>query len=105
MDDAGVRPVRPFLRAVASVDSAEFEKQDAALREAVEAMPRQAIDELADPKLREPCRKAPESLLGHSSGLVHFADDPRIPMDNNGSERQFRGPSLGRKNYDGSGSH
>jgi transposase len=27
----------------------------------------------------------------------------RIPLDNNASERQNRGPALGRKNYDGSG--
>lgn len=36
------------------------------------------------------------------SGLVLFLDDPRIPLDNNGSERAARGPVLGRKNHYGS---
>jgi hypothetical protein len=35
--------------------------------------------------------------------LTLFVDDPRIPMDNNASERRLRGPALGRKNYYGSG--
>jgi hypothetical protein len=67
------------------------------LREAVEAMHRQATEELADAKLRQPCRKA-------LSGLRRFVDDPKIPMDNNASERTVRGPAMGRKNYYGSGS-
>ena len=67
-------------------------------------MHRQATDELAQPKLREPCRKALQSLLDHWSGLTLFVDDPKIPMDNNASERTVRGPAMGRKNYFGSGS-
>jgi hypothetical protein len=35
-------------------------------------------------------------------GLVLFLDDPRIPLDNNGSERAARGVVLGRKNHYGS---
>jgi len=35
--------------------------------------------------------------------LTRFLDDPRIPLDNNASERRVRGPALGRKNYYGSG--
>ena len=31
-------------------------------------------------------------------------DDPRIPMDNNTSERLERGPAVARKNFYGSGS-
>jgi transposase len=82
----------------------QFALHDAALREAIDAMHRQATDELAQPKLREPCRKALASLLDHWSGLTLFVDDPRIPMDNNASERMVRGPAMGRKNYYGSGS-
>jgi len=81
-----------------------FEEHDTALREAIDAMDKQAINELADPKLREPCRKALESLRSHWSGLTVFVDDPKIPMDNNASERTVRGPAMGRKNYYGSGS-
>lgn len=35
-------------------------------------------------------------------GLVLFLDDPKIPLDNNGTERAARGPVLGRKNHYGS---
>jgi transposase len=84
-------------------DSAEFTEADNALREAVQAMQDQRDCELSDAQLREPCRKALQSLKEHWEGLVRFVDDPRIPMDNNGSERQVRGPAVGRKNYYGSG--
>ena len=77
---------------------------DAALRAAVAAMHACAATELADPALREPQRKVLTSLQQHWSGLTLFVDDPRIPMDNNVSERRLRGPALGRKNYYGSAS-
>ena len=65
---------------------------------------RQQLDtELADPGLRTPASKALTSLQEHWQGLTLFVDDPRIPMDNNLSERRLRGPALGRKNYYGSG--
>ncbi len=59
--------------------------------------------ELADAALRMPVGKVLTSLQEHWSGLTQFVDDPRIPMDNNLSERRLRGPALGRKNYYGSG--
>jgi hypothetical protein len=34
--------------------------------------------------------------------LVHFLSDSRIPLDNNQTERAFRGPVVGRKNHYGS---
>ncbi len=77
---------------------------DAALREAIDAIHQQATEELNQPKVREPCRKALASLLDHWSGLTLFVEDPRIPIDNNASERMVRGPAMGRKNYYGSGS-
>jgi transposase len=76
---------------------------DAALRQAVTAFEQQVAMELADPTLREPCRKVLTSLQEHWPGLTLFVADPRIPMDNNISERRLRGPALGRKNYYGSG--
>jgi transposase len=75
----------------------------AGLRQAVDAMRQQLDTELADPALRTPACKVLTSLQEHWSGLTHFVDDPRIPMDNNLSERRLRGPALGRKNYYGSG--
>jgi transposase len=86
------------------LDTAEFQEQDALLRRAVEAMRVEAVAELSDPKLRQPCRKVLESLQEHWAGLVRFVDDPHIPMDNNASERAGRGPAVARKNFYGSGS-
>ena len=42
-----------------------------------------------------------ESLLNHREGLTRFAEQSRIPLDNNRSEREQRGPALSRKNYYG----
>ena len=84
--------------------SAEFQTADAALRQTVADMQTQAATELANPQLREPCRKTLKSLQEHWSGLTRFVGDLRIPMDNNASERANRGPAVGRKNYYGSGS-
>lgn len=86
------------------LDSAEFQEQDVLLRGAVEAMRAAAVGELSDPKLRQPCRKVLKSLQEHWMGLIRFVDDPRIPMDNNASERAVRGPAVARKNFYGSGS-
>jgi transposase len=85
-------------------DSAKFQEQDALLRRAVEAMRVQAVEELSNLKIRQPCRKVLESLQEHWSGLTRFVDDSRIPMDNNASERAGRGPAVARKNFYGSGS-
>ena len=85
------------------VGSAEFPAGDAAVRRIVSEMPAQAATELAEPKLRPPCRKALESLQNHWPGLTRFVDDLRIPLDNNASERANRDPAVGRKNYSGSG--
>jgi transposase len=83
--------------------SPEYTQVDAALREHVATMCQQRDAELADPKLREPCRKVLTSLTEHWSGLTVFIDDPRIPLDNNFAERLMRHPAVGRKNYYGSG--
>ena len=84
--------------------TAEFQRADATLREAATTMHSEAASELADAKLRSPCRKTLESLIEHWPGLTRFVDDPKLPMDNNASERVIRGPAMGRKNYYGSGS-
>jgi len=55
-------------------------------------------------------RALPESSLGKAvgylaglwTGLTRFLDDPRIPLDNNRTERGLRGVVLGRKNHYGS---
>lgn len=55
-------------------------------------------------------RTLPESAFGKAitymsglwPGLSRFIDDPRIPLDNNATERALRGVVLGRKNHYGS---
>jgi transposase len=84
-------------------DTCEFAAVDAELRQHVRTMAEQRDRELVNVKLRDPCRKALVSLKEHYSGLTLFVDDPRIPMDNNYSERLVRNPAVGRKNYYGSG--
>jgi transposase len=91
-------------RRAAKVGSSEYIAADQAVRQIVAEMKAQAEFELADPKLATPCRKVLISLQEHWTGLTRFVDDLRIPLDNNASERQIRGPALGRKNYYGSGS-
>ena len=76
---------------------------DDGLRQAVAAMKTRRETELARAGLATPCRKALESLGEHWEGLTRFVDDPRIPMDNNASERRARGPAVARKNFYGSG--
>ncbi len=90
-------------RRISQADSADFTAADTGLRQTVAAMRVQADAELADPKLPTPCRKVLVSLQEHWDGLTRFLDELRIPLDNNASERQARGPALGRKNYYGSG--
>lgn len=84
-------------------DSAAGPAANPALRQHLDLMHQQAVAESAEPTLRQPCRKVLTSLQEHWSGLTRFLDDPRIPLDNNASERQLRGPVVGRKNYYGSG--
>ena len=83
--------------------SEAFGAADANLRDQADRMRRQLDEELAEPTVRAPVRKTLESLREHWEGLTRFIDDPRIPMDNNASERFVRGPATGRKNYYGSG--
>jgi len=87
---------------VSQLGTPAFAAPDAQLREVLEQMKTTAAAELADPQLRQPCRKVLVSLQEHWTGLTRFVDDPRIPMDNNASERSLRGAALGRKNYYGS---
>jgi transposase len=91
-------------RLAARRDSAEFKEADGGLRQAVAQMKQQREAELARADLATPCRKVLESLQEHWVGLTRFVEDPRIPLDNNASERRGRGPAVARKNFYGSGS-
>jgi transposase len=41
-------------------------------------------------------------MQGLWPGLVRFLENPKIPLDNNGTEQAIRGPVVGRKNFYGS---
>ncbi|MNL25806.1 Transposase IS66 family protein [compost metagenome] len=56
----------------------------------VRALPRSALGQ------------AVSYMVGLKAGLSVFLDDPRVPIDNNGTERALRGPVVGRKNHYGS---
>ncbi len=90
-------------RLTVAAGSAAFRAADRAVRQTVAALHAQAAAELADPQLRQPCRKVLVSLQEHWTGLTRFVEDLRIPLDNNVAERHNRGPAVARKNYYGSG--
>lgn len=46
--------------------------------------------------------KAIAYMAGAWSGLIRFLDDPKLPLDNNATERALRGIVVGRKNHYGS---
>jgi Transposase IS66 family len=46
--------------------------------------------------------KAAAYVVANWVRLTRFLDDPRIPLDNNATERAIRGPVVGRKNHYGS---
>lgn len=46
-----------------------------------------------------PLGQAIQYTLGQWTALQRFLDNPRVPLDNNWSERALRTPALGRKNY------
>ena len=47
-------------------------------------------------------RKAIGYMVRRWVGLTRFVEDPRLPLDNNATERDARIPALGRKNHYGS---
>lgn len=46
--------------------------------------------------------KAAGYAIANWDRLIRFVEDPRIPLDNNATERAIRGPVVGRKNHYGS---
>jgi transposase len=71
-------------------------------RPLVEAIRRRALEIVAEALPQSSLGKATAYLLGHGDGLTRFLDDPRIPLDNNATERALRGAVVGRKNHYGS---
>jgi transposase len=82
-------------------DKDKFQYHDQALRKSLKSFRQTYVKELERGDLHPAQHKALKSLREHWSGLLIFVDHPRIPMDNNLSERKLREPALGRKNYYG----
>ena len=81
----------------------EFAQHDAVLRARLEDF-RAARDEQLQQQPPAAIRqRILTSLVRHWQGLLVFVDHPEVPMDNSEAERRLRGPSMGRKNYWGSG--
>jgi transposase len=84
-------PVRDALRAKLRAErSRDVVRHIQAWALGVDALPQSAL------------AKALAYMAGMWTGLVRFLDDPRIPLDNNATERAARGPVVGRKNHYGS---
>jgi transposase len=49
-----------------------------------------------------PFGTAVKYMVGNWNGLTIFLDEPGVPLDNNRTERGYRGPALGRNNFYGS---
>jgi len=68
------------------------------------------VEKIKEWALDHHSRTLPESGLGKGikymlrlwPGLTRFLDDPKIPLDNNATERALRGLVVGRKNHYGS---
>lgn len=61
-----------------------------------------ALDQFARVLPESGIGKAIKYMLGLWPGLTRFLDDPKIPLDNNATERALRGLVIGRKNHYGS---
>jgi transposase len=105
-------PCREMLDRIGELYAVEREAVDsAALRAKLRSeRSRALVDEIRKRALEIAGESLPQSslgkavayLLGLGEGLTRFLDDPRIPLDNNATERALRGAVVGRKNHYGS---
>ncbi len=70
-------------RLAVTADATAYAEADQFVRQQVEHMRQRCDEELTQPKLRPPQRKALNSLKEHWTGLTVFVDHPEVPMDNN----------------------
>jgi transposase len=104
VEEIGVLYHRNDSRLSLTKDTPAYVEAEQLLRDQVEHMRQRRDEELAQPKLRLPQRKALTSMQDHWAGLTVFVEHPEVPMDNNEAERRQRGPVVARKNFYGSGS-
>ncbi len=80
-----------------SGNTPEFERAQAKLKEAGDAMFAKAESELSELAENADEWKPLKSLINHRQGLSVFVEHPQVPMDNNIAESALRGPALARK--------
>ncbi len=80
-----------------SGNTPEFERAQAKLKEACDAMFAKAESELSELAEDADEWKPLKSLINHRQGLSVFVEHPQVPMDNNIAESALRGPALARK--------
>lgn len=105
-------PCRELLELIGQLYAVEREAADSLERRAalraersrplVAAIRKRALEIAAESLPQSSLGKAVAYLLGLGDGLTRFLDDPRIPLDNNATERALRGAVVGRKNHYGS---
>lgn len=103
-------PIRMALDAIGRLYEIERAATDDNRAERRSTESRAVVDALFEWARAESARTLPRSdlagalgyMLKLEAGLRKFLDDPRIPLDNNASERALRGVVLGRKNHYGS---
>lgn len=83
--------------------SKAYKKHHKTLLKHLEQMQTRRVACLQQRDLHDAQRAVLTSLENHWSGLILFAENPEIPMDNNQAERSLRNPVTGRKRYYGSG--
>ncbi len=80
-----------------SGNTPKFERAQAKLKEACDAMFAKAESELSELAEDADEWKPLKSLINHRQGLSVFVKHPQVPMDNNIAESALRGPALARK--------
>ena len=80
-----------------SGNTPEFERAQAKLKEACDALFSKAESELSELAEDARERKPLKSLMNHREGLSVFVEHPQVPMDNNIAERALRWLAIARK--------
>ena len=91
------------LRLSASDD--QFAQCDLNLKQAIKEFECQAKRNAKRTGMHPEALTVFQTIAKHWDGFTVFVRMPAIPMHNNASERALRNPTVGRKNYYGSGSH
>ena len=88
----------------ATYASVEYNQATQRFAEVLGVMDETRKHQSQDESLHIGAKKVLATLDNEWAGLTAHQDHLELPMDNNAAERAIRGPVVGRKNYNGSGS-